>query len=101
MSDTATDTTTRLTVHANCDHPATKAARAACRRARTAPAPVWVDATRESVAKGDTVRVTLTDEAVLEGELIGWGAKRMIVAVTGGQRHQLAADTIAAVQARA
>jgi hypothetical protein len=100
MNDT-TAPASRLTVHADCDHPATKAARAACRRARTAPAPVWVDATRESVAKGDLVRVSLADDVVLEGTLSAWGPKRLVLVVTDGQRHQLAADDVISVQARA
>jgi endonuclease YncB( thermonuclease family) len=100
MNDTAAPAS-RLTVHADCDHPATKAARAACRRAKAAPAPVWVDATRESVAKGDTLRVTLTDGGSLEGELVAWGPKRLVMIHEGGLRHQLATDTIDTAQARA
>lgn len=97
----ATDTTTarKLTAHADCEHPATKTARAACRRARNAGAPRWIGATRESVAKGDTVRVTV-DDVTLEGTLVGWGAKRLIVSVDGGQRHNITIVDDMTVQAR-
>ncbi|MGD9729245.1 MAG: hypothetical protein AB7L09_22025 [Nitrospira sp.] len=68
--------TPRVTAHADCDHPKTKAARAACRRARKAE---WIDVTdRETVAKGDTIRVH-TAEDMVEGVLLGWGAQRLIV----------------------
>lgn len=99
MNDT-TAPASRLTVHADCDHPSTKAARAACRRARNAGAPTWVDATRESVAKGDTVRVTSTDGRTLEGELLAWGPKRLVLSVDG-TRAQLTVTDEMTVQARA
>lgn len=72
----ATDTTARITAHSNCDHPKTKAARAACRRGRTAS---WTIIDREAAVKGSHVRVTCVEGEVIEGELIGWGAKRLIV----------------------
>lgn len=96
---TATDTHTtdapaveapRVTAHADCDHPKTKAARAACRRARKAE---WVDATRETVVKGDTIRVHTADDMV-EGVLLGWGAQRLIVRADDERVTFKAADVL-------
>jgi hypothetical protein len=69
----------RVSAHANCDHPKTKAARAACRRARNSD---WIDVTRghELAAKGSTVRVH-TEDDMLEGVLLGWGSKTIILRV--------------------
>lgn len=63
------------TAHAECTHPRTKVARAACRRARRSG---WTVIARGDVDKGDTVRVTL-DGNVTEGVMLGWGEKRLIV----------------------
>jgi type II secretory pathway component PulM len=105
----ATDTTvnnapaaTRLSAHAECDHPKTKTARAACRRARRAQ---WVEVTRIDVDKGDEVRVTVTGdefegEDMLEGVLLGWGSKRLVVRVDD-ERITLATSDVIKVEARA
>lgn len=85
MSDTTTapdtDTTVspRISAHATCDHPKTKAARAACRRARRSE---WVTIVRghDLAVKGAIVRVHTADD-MLEGALLGWGAKRIVVRV--------------------
>lgn len=81
--DTTTEPTVRISAHANCDHPRTKVARAACRRARRAG---WITIVHgdERIAKGMTVRVTVRGDEIegsdeLEGTLLGWGAKRLIV----------------------
>lgn len=78
---TATDAPAapRVSAHADCDHPKTKAARAACRRARNSD---WVDVARghELAGKGATVRVH-TDDDMLEGVLLGWGAKLIVLRV--------------------
>lgn len=104
MSDTAI-IARKLTAHADCDHPATKTARAACRRARAAGGPVWADVTQAEATrlKGETVRVTMQSddaERVFEGTLVGWGAKRIIVSVDG-VRHQFSTDALISVQAHA
>lgn len=105
----ATDTTVnhvaaapRLSAHANCDHPKTKTARAACRRARRAE---WVEVTRVDVDKGDEVRVYVTGdefeaEDMLEGVLLGWGSKRLVVRVDD-ERITLATTDVIKVEARA
>lgn len=69
------ETAPRPSAHADCDHPKTKTARAACRRARKSE---WIDATRETVAKGDTIRIHTRDD-VVEGTLLGWGSQRLII----------------------
>lgn len=79
----ATDTTTeptatvRVSAHADCTHPRSKVARAACRRARRSG---WLAIVRgdELAVKGVNVRVHTVDD-MLEGKLLGWGEKRMIV----------------------
>jgi hypothetical protein len=78
----ATDTD-RRTIHALCDHPATKVARAACRRATRQ---AWIAVTREDVVKGDTIRITNPGGLPVEGTLLGWGAKRLIVRNTSDER---------------
>lgn len=84
--DATTDVTEapapRVSAHADCDHPRTKAARAACRRAR---ASAWVAVARGDVAKGDTVRVTSADDQA-EGTLLGWGVKRVTLRDADGDR---------------
>lgn len=99
----ATDTTVnhapaaaRLSAHAECDHPRTKTARAACRRARRAE---WIEVTRLDVVKGDEVRVH-TAEDMLEGVLLGWGAKRLVVRVQD-DRVTLETNDVLKVEARA
>lgn len=69
----------RVSAHANCDHPKTKTARAACRRARNSD---WVDVARghELAGKGMIVRVH-TEDDMLEGVLLGWGAKLIVLRV--------------------
>lgn len=88
----ATADTVRLSAHANCDHPRTKVARAACRRARRAG---WIAVVRgdERVAKGITVRVHTADD-MLEGELLGWGEKRIVVRVEGDRINVNTADAL-------
>lgn len=82
-------TATRVrTSHDNCDHPKTKAARAACRRAR---ASIWAIVERGDVEKGATVRVHTADD-MLEGTLLGWGAKRIVVRVDDTRANVNAAD---------
>lgn len=78
MSDTITATRTP-SAHADCTHPRSKAARAACRRARKSD---WAAITRghELAVKGATVRVH-TEADMLEGVLLGWGAKLIVVRV--------------------
>lgn len=92
-----TITTPRVTAHSTCDHPKTKVARAACRRARRAG---WVAIVRgdERIRKGLIVRVTTADSHVEdellekrtvishEGELLGWGEKRIVIRDTDGDR---------------
>lgn len=85
MNDT--DTTARVSAHADCDHPKTKAARAACRRARRSD---WITVERghELAVKGAALRVTVTGdefeaEDVLEGTMLGWGAKQIMLRVEG------------------
>lgn len=78
----ATDTD-RRTAHALCTHDTTKVARAACRRASRQ---AWVLVTREDVSKGEAVRVTLKGGQPVEGTLLGWGAKRLIVRNAGDER---------------
>jgi hypothetical protein len=93
-----TITTPRVTAHSTCDHPKTKVARAACRRARRAG---WVAIVRgdERIRKGLIVRVTtnshVEDELLgekrtvishVEGELLGWGEKRIVIRDTDGDR---------------
>lgn len=80
---TATDTV-RASAHANCDHPKTKAARAACRRAR---ARAWVEVTRDTVRKGELVRVH-TDGEIYEGVILGWGEKRLVIRVGEGDESE-------------
>jgi hypothetical protein len=94
MIDTA-EAPARVTAHANCDHPKSKVARAACRRARRAE---WIDTDRENVAKGDDVRVHTADD-MLEGVLLGWGAQRLIVRVDD-ERMTLKVADVLRVQAR-
>jgi hypothetical protein len=84
--------------HADCQHPSTKVARAACRRtlAKTAanmlatvdaapvetPAPVEsVTVTRENWRefKGQTITAILTGERVVEGNVTGWSANLLQV----------------------
>lgn len=95
-ADTATDTV-RMSAHALCEHPKTKTARAACRRARRTE---WVEIARghELAVKGATVRVH-TDDDMLEGALLGWGAKRMIVRVND-ERITLETETVTRVEGR-
>jgi hypothetical protein len=85
-----TDVTVRPSAHATCDHPKTKAARAACRRARNSD---WVIVARgdERVAKGDTVRVHTAD-VIHEGQLLGWGESRMIIRVNDTRKMIPVAD---------
>jgi hypothetical protein len=90
-------TDTRLTVHANCDHPTTKVARAACRRARNQG---WALVTREDVRKGDRVRVTTAGDQV-EGTLLGWGAKRLIVRDDTDAQRVFATADVTSVEAPA
>lgn len=94
MIETATTTepTVRVSAHAECDHPKTKVARAACRRARRAG---WIAVVRgdERVTKGHTVRVHTTDD-MLEGELLGWGAKRIVLRVEGDRVNVNTADAL-------
>lgn len=86
----ATDTD-RRTAHADCTHPTTKVARAACRRAKRT---VWVPVTRDDVAKGDTIRV-----GDVEGTMLGWGAKRVVIRDGEGARHNVAVTDDLVVEA--
>lgn len=92
MTVTDTEPTVRVSAHANCDHPKTKVARAACRRARRAD---WIAIVRgdERVTKGITVRVHTSDD-MLEGELLGWGAKRIVLRVEGDRVNVNADDAL-------
>lgn len=103
MTDTDTTTTAatpRVSAHATCDHPKTKAARAACRRARRAE---WVTVVRgdELAAKGNTLRVFVKGDEpdMLEGVMLGWGDKTLIVRVND-DRVTLKVDDIDRVEAR-
>lgn len=86
---------TRLSAHAECDHPRTKTARAACRRSRRAE---WIDVTRLDVEKGDTVRVH-TENDMLEGVLLGWGTKRLVVRVQD-ERVTLSTSDVLKIEGR-
>lgn len=99
-ADIATDAPAapRVSAHANCDHPKTKAARAACRRARNSD---WIDVTRghELAAKGCTVRVHVRGdefqaEDMLEGVLLGWGSKTIILRVQDERVTLKTADAV-------
>lgn len=91
----------RVSAHADCTHPKTKAARAKCRRERAA---AWVEVVRGDVDKGATVRVT-HDGDVSEGQLLGWGEKRLVLRVTDADgetsRETLATAMIDRVEAQA
>lgn len=99
-----TDTTTRTRFsHENCDHPKTKAARAACRRARASN---WIDVVRgdELAVKGSLLRVHIAstdtrDADMHEGVLLGWGAKRMTLRVND-QRVNVDVADVLKVEAR-
>lgn len=82
MSDT-TALVRKLTAHADCDHPVTKTARAACRRARKGAVTLL---TRETAAKGQLVTITRPDAEPVIGTLIGWGDKRIVLRDTEGTR---------------
>lgn len=96
MNATDTNATTapaaRVSAHAMCDHPRTKAARAACRRARRSG---WVAVVRgdELAAKGTILRVHTADD-MLEGVLLGWGAKQIMLRVEGERVTVKAADAV-------
>lgn len=89
------DTTARTSTHSTCDHAKTKADRAACRRARTSD---WAPASRGDVSKGHTVRVH-TAQDMLEGTLLGWGAKLIVVRVDD-HRVSVKVDDALKVEAR-
>lgn len=92
----------RTSAHADCTHPKTKVARAACRRARRAP---WITVTRGDAlaVKGAAVRVTVTGDEFegtdeVEGTLLGWGEKRMIVRDADGDRLTFKTDDVLKVE---
>lgn len=92
MNATDTAPAARVSAHADCDHPKTKAARAACRRARRSD---WVAVVRgdELAAKGATLRVHVEDD-MLEGTMLGWGAKQLMLRVEGERVAVKTADVI-------
>lgn len=93
MNATDTNATTaRVSAHADCDHPKTKVARAACRRARRSG---WLAVVRgdELAAKGATLRVHTTDD-LIEGVLLGWGAKQLMLRVEGDRVAVKVADVL-------
>lgn len=89
--------TDRRTVHANCDHAATKVARAACRRAGRS---AWTPIERGDIVKGDAIRVT-TEVDQVEGTLLGWGTKRLVVRDAEGAQRIFPTGDITATEAPA
>ncbi len=92
MNATDSDTTApvRVSAHADCDHPRTKAARAACRRARKSG---WVAVVRGDAVKGATLRVHTSDD-MPEGTMLGWGAKQLMLRVEGERVAVKTADVV-------
>lgn len=95
--------TTRVSVHANCTHLKTKAARAKCRRLHRGPQWVVIERSSAAAIKGANVRVTLVpditgEQAQIRAVLLGWGNKRMIVRDTNGDRLTFTLDEVEVVE---
>lgn len=84
--------------HTDCDHPHTKVARAACRRAR---AREWETITRSQLQGrvGFDVKVH-TPDGVIEGTLLGWGTRALAVRDANGVRARVSTPAILAVEIR-
>ena len=78
MNATTTAPVARTSPHSDCSHPATKVARAQCRKARKAGAPKPL--TRAAAKIGQHVR-----NGDYTGSLVGWGAKRITLGKLGPQ----------------
>lgn len=96
-TDTEPTTTVRVSAHADCTHPRSKVARAACRRARRSG---WLAVVRgdELAVKGATVRVHTADD-MAEGTLLGWGDKRLVLRDADGVRVNFKTDVVLKVEA--
>lgn len=95
---TETNTVVRPSAHAECDHPKTKTARAACRRNRNS---IWSPILRENAAKGDNIRVHTGGLGAVEGQMLGWGEKRIIVRLEDDSRKVISIDDVVRVETRA